>query len=180
MNARLHSKVSDRRWFFFGLALFCLGLSGCPRKGLHRWIFHKYNGSMQYSIGTLGREWRKVKVTENDIAFYNTIYSAIIQINSTCRKDYEDVSLPILRDHLLYGLTDRKIVEKQQRMLDRRAALLTRIKAKLDGVAVEASVMIMKKNSCIYDFAYISRPRHFGRGIGDFYRVIHGFKVLRQ
>lgn len=172
-------------WFARGLfvsaaLMICLLLTGCPRTGLYRWVFHKYNGRMQYSIGGLGRDWRKVRVTENDIAFYNTVYSAIIQVNSTCRKDYEDVSLPILRDHLLYGLTDRKIVEKKQRMLDKRAALLTRIKAKLDGVAVEASVMIMKKNACIYDFAYISRPRHFGRGIGDFYRVIHGFKVLQQ
>jgi hypothetical protein len=161
-------------WFCLCLGL--LLLSGCPASGLHNNIFYK--GNIKYKIGDLGEDWRPIEISENDIAYYNSSFSAIIQINSTCRSDYEDVSLSILLGHLLYGLTDRKVIREEKRMIDNRDALYTELNANLDGVSIQAALLVLKKNECIYDFAYMTRPWNFGRGIGDFHRLIYGFRVL--
>jgi hypothetical protein len=155
-----------------------LGLTGCPTNGLHQGIFYKYGGNLRYRIGPLRKTWRQIKVTENDLAFYHPQYKATIQINSTCRKDYEDASLSTLTDHIFIGLREKKILRQSKRLIDRRAALYTEIVAKLDGVRVTAATIVLKKNACIYDLTYIARPGNFGRGLGEFHRVVHGFKVL--
>ncbi len=156
--------------------MFFLLLSACPGKHFQNWIFQK--DGIRYKIGPLGEGWRRIEVEENDLAFYNDAFYAIIQVNSTCRRDYEDVSLKILTDHLLYGLTERKILLQEKRMIDRREALYTELSAKLDGVEIRAAILVLKKNECIFDFTYLTRPWNFGRGIGDFHRVIYGFKTL--
>jgi hypothetical protein len=63
-------------------------------------------------------------------------------------------------------------------MIDNRDALYTELNANLDGVSIQAALLVLKKNECIYDFAYMTRPWNFGRGIGDFHRLIYGFRVL--
>ena len=160
---------------FLGLLL-AQPLAACSNSGLVGTVFK--DREAHYRIGGLGNRWRQIRITENDVAFYNTDFSAAIQINATCRKDYEDVSLDILIDHLMYGLTHRKIRLKRRMMLDRRAAMYVELTAKLDGVPVRCAMYVLKKNACIYDFAYMVRPSNFGRGIGDFHRVVYGFKVL--
>lgn len=172
------------RWVWWRWALACLcgawlaTSTGCNGNGLHDNVYTKFNGELRYRIGAISKQWRFIKVTENDIAYYHPVFKSMIQVNSTCRKDYEDVSLSTLTDHVFYGLRERKIVIQQKRMIDRRAALYTEILAKLDGVAIKAAVVVLKKNTCAYDFTYISRPDNFGRGLGAYYRVINGFKVL--
>lgn len=159
----------------------CLSLPfcmlGCPG-GLRGAVFYK--GDIRYRIGEISKDWRQIAVSENDLAFYNQTYQALIQINSTCRRDYEDVSLQVLTDHVFYGLTDKKILLQEDRRIDRRGALYTEMTAKMDGQKVKAAVLVLKKNACIYDIAYITKPWDFGRGIGDYFRVIDGFRVLAQ
>lgn len=160
-----------------GMLLLLSGLVGCPKKGLQNdWTY--YEGDIRYKIGKLDSTWRKVKFEENDIAFYNGAFAAIIQINATCRRDYEDVSLKILTDQLLYGLTGRRIKLQEKRIFRRRSALYTELTASLDGVPVRAAMMVMKKDECIYDFTYLARPHNYTRGIGSYHRVLQGFRVL--
>ncbi len=183
-----YSKGSPKRTFplsgaylflyIFASLLIVLSFLGCQKRGLHGWIFYK--GYLRYKIGALDSSWRPIKLAENDIAFYNKTYAALIQVNSTCRKDYEDVSLKILTDHLFYGLQDRKLILQEKRRVARRAALYTEMEASLDGVRVKTAVLVLKKNECIYDFTYLTRPWNFSRGINSFHRVIYGFKVLEQ
>lgn len=154
------------------------GLGGCVQNGLNNGVFYKYGGDLRYRIGAVGTQWRVIKITQNDIAYYNPVFKATINVNSTCRKDYEDVSLSTLTNHIFYELRERKIVRQSKRMLNHRAALYTEIVATLDGVSIRAAALVLKKNSCIYDFFYIARPHNFGRGLSDFYRMLNGFKVL--
>lgn len=164
----------------FGLVLASLAMVvgglGCASTNLQNWVFSK--PGLKYSIGSLGKGWRPIKVSENDVAFYHKTFVAIVQVNSTCRTDFEDASLATLTDHLFNGLTDRKIVHRANRTVDRRAALYTELFAKLDGVSIKASLLVLKKNECVFDFSYMARPWNYGRGIGDFYRLIYGFRVL--
>ena len=162
--------------FLLAGVFFVFLLPSCTRYGLHNWVYR--DAEAHYEIGSLSSRWRRIEISENDIAFYNKDFAASIQVNATCRKDYEDTSLEILTSHVLYGLTERKIIKQRRRTIDRRDALYTEFSAKLDGVAVKAALLILKKNVCIYDFTYITRPWNFGRGIGDFHRVIYGFKAV--
>lgn len=160
----------------------CLGVAmglllvGCPTSGLQQGVFVK--GDLRYAVGVLPKSWSEIKVTENDMAYFHREYGAVIQANSTCRADYEDASLATLTSHLYNGLTDRKIITSQQRTVDKRAALYTELYARLDGVSIQVAILILKKNECVFDFAYFTRPSNFGAGIGDFHRFIFGFRVI--
>lgn len=175
--------VSVKRWFracLLGMVLGSawVGLGGCPTTGLKGSVY--YDGNLRYRVGEIGKDWRFVRVSENNIAYTHETYNAAIQINSTCRKDYEDVPLRILTDHLFYGLTHRKILVQERRRIDARDALYTELTARMDGRPVKAALLVLKKNRCIYDMAYVTLPWNFGLGVGDFYRVIAGFRVLLQ
>ena len=178
VNTRLLFLLLKRREIarFLPFLLGSFFLFGCPPAGLKGWVFYK--DDIRYRIGELDPHWRNIRISENDLAFQSTRYEAAIQINSTCRKDYEDVSLQILTDHVFHGLQDRKIVLQERRRLDDREALYTEITAKMDGKMFKAAIIVLKKNRCIYDLTYITQPWNFGRGVGDYYRVVSGFRVL--
>lgn len=159
-------------WVWLGALLF----SGCPRSGLKQGVFQK--PGLRYAVGKLEGNWRQLDLSENDLAFYNSTFGAVIQANSTCRRDYEDASLGTLTSHLFNGLTARRVHHRERRTIDRRAALYTELTAKLDGVTVRAALLVVKKNECVFDFSYIARPWNFGSGLGQFYRFVYGFRVL--
>lgn len=174
---KMRTSRAVKRWgVLFGLTMLLCGAWGCPNSGLVGSVYHK--GDIRYRVGEVESGWRVVRVTENDIAYQHDKYNAIIQINSTCRQDYEDVPLRILTDHLFYGLTHRKVLVQERRRIDARDALYTELTARMDGRPVKAAMLVLKKNRCIYDMSYITVPWNFGLGVGDFYRIIDGFRVL--
>lgn len=153
-----------------------LTLTGCSNNQLKDNVYKK--GDLRYTVGQLNKRWRRINVAENDLAFFNPSFNTIIQANSTCRADYEDASLSTLTSHLFNGLTNRKVIKQDERIIDRRAALYTEMSARLDGVEVYLAILLLKKDECVFDFAYYARPSTFGSGIGDFHRFIFGFRVL--
>ncbi len=157
--------------FFFGVSLV-----GCSNNQLKDNVYKK--GDLRYTVGQLDKGWRRINVAENDLAFFNPSFNTVIQANSTCRADYEDASLSTLTSHLFNGLTNRKVIKQDERIIDRRAALYTEMSARLDGVEVSLAILLLKKDECVFDFAYYSRPNLFGSGLGDFHRFIFGFRVL--
>lgn len=166
------------RWLLWVVAL-SIGLPfvvGCSGNQLKNGVFKK--GDLRYTVGSLPKTWRRISVAENDLAFFNPSFGSVIQANSTCRADYEDASLSTLTSHLFNGLTNRKITQQAERIVDRRAALYTELTARLDGVLVQTAILLLKKNECVFDFAYYARPHRFGSGVGDFHRFIYGFRVL--
>lgn len=174
-GSRIRSRFSSGGMFVLVFVLL-LFTSGCPATGLKEGVFVK--GELRYTVGSLSGGWREIKVTENDQAYFHRDYGAVIQANATCRADYEDASLATLTSHLFSGLTDRKVIVSQQRTVDKRAALYTELSARLDGVSIQIAILLLKKNECVFDFAYFTRPHNYGRGIGDFHRFIYGFRVL--
>lgn len=110
-----------------------------------------------YRIGELDEGWQRINAPDNDLAFRNEAQHAVIQVNATC-DPLSDVPLSALTNHLLIGFTEREIEDQRLSPLDGREALRTAVSAKLDGVARDLILYVMKKDGCTYDFSLIVRP----------------------
>ncbi|MBX3250607.1 MAG: hypothetical protein KF901_25745 [Myxococcales bacterium] len=100
--------------------------------------------------------WQRLSVgRSNDLAWERA--GAVIQINGACR-DSLDIPLVALTNHLLVGFTEREIVAQELVPMDGREALRTHVRAKLDGVARELVLHVLKKDGCVYDMALVAPP----------------------
>lgn len=133
---------------------------------------------VRYSLGVLPPGWARVKVSDNDVAWYTQETGYALSVNSTCRT-YEDAPLDVLTRHLLMGFTERQPVDAQTVVVDEREALRSRYRAKLDGVPVELLFLVLKKDDCVYDFTYVAPLGHFGDRVDDFDALVRGFHAER-
>jgi hypothetical protein len=149
-----------------------LPLLGCTHRQYSQGVFAK--DGVRYKVGELSRSWRALEVESNDLAYVSNDSPHSLAVNSTCTPT-GDASLQVLTQHLLLGFTDRELVSEEPRMMDGRASLRSRYKAKLDGVPVEMMLVVLKKDGCVYDFTYLSPPGRFDEKRESFERVLAEF-----
>lgn len=82
---------------------------------------------------------------------------SVLQVSARCDRSL-DIPLAALKAHLLIGFTERKEIEERLLPMDGREALETHLRAKVDGVARELILRVLKKDGCVYDLALIARP----------------------
>jgi hypothetical protein len=128
----------------------------------------------RYRFGDPGPGWRRISLTDVDVAWVRDASGHTLSVNSTCT-DYQDVPLTALRRQQMVGFTQSELVEEKEAMLDGRGALFTRWRAKLDGVEVAIGLWTVKKDGCIYDFTYTSPPSAYDDQSQAFARVVQGF-----
>ena len=132
----------------------------------------------RYRVGPLTPSWKRIEVEQNDVAWLHQSEGTLIQVNSRCERSL-DLPLMTLTNHLLIGFTDREFIEQKSVQLDGREALRSHIRAKLDGVPRELVIYVLKKNNCVYDFAYVATPgATFNQFLADFERFVVGFHTL--
>jgi hypothetical protein len=107
-----------------------------------------------YRVGPLDPGYRRVRVDDNDLAFYKP-GAGSIAVNATC-KDYDDVPAEVLLNHLLFGTTHRTFVRDEELSLDGRAARHAVVDAELDGLPVRLEVFVLTRAPCVFDLSYIS------------------------
>lgn len=134
------------------VALCVLACAACT-EGLKGEYFQK--GEVKYRVAELDREaWKKVGFADNDVAWTGP-NGAVLAMNATCR-DYGDPSLEVLTTHMLMGFTDKELKGRKAFMLDGREALESTYTAKLDGVPIDITVVVLKKDGCVHDFSYVA------------------------
>lgn len=158
-----------RRLALVPFALIALSCRGPRMEG---GVFEK--DGVRYRMGELAASWRPVTVEENDVAYVSKDSPHSLAVNSTCQS-HGDPSLEVLTDHLMMGFTDKERVHQERRMLDGRESLRSRYKARLDGVPVEMELVVLKKDSCVYDFTYLSPPGRLEEKRDSFERVLKEF-----
>ena len=122
-------------------------------EGLKGDYFQK--GEVKYHVAELDKDtWKKVGFADNDVAWLGP-NGSVLAMNATC-KDYGDPSLEVLTNHLLMGFSDKQLVERKTFVLDGRDALESTYTAKLDGVPIDISVAVLKKDGCVHDFTYVA------------------------
>lgn len=131
-----------------------LMVAGCSSSPLKQGVYS--DGLVKYEIGNLPDNWKRLEVEDqNDLAWIDKADGSIIQVNSTC-KHSDDIPLKSLTRHLLIGFTETKLLQQDTITIAAREALQTRLIAKLDGVPRALLLVVMKKDTCLYDFALLS------------------------
>lgn len=130
-------------------------------------------GATAYRVGGLSSLWLRVYGKGPDLVFRHR-HGGTIVANSQCRSG-EDVPLEVLQNHLLFGMDRQAEAPPQTLTLDGRAALRSRVRAALDGVAVELDLVVLKKDGCIYDLQLIAGATEFTSRQDDFAAFWQGF-----
>jgi hypothetical protein len=135
-----------------GLALIaCLGACAGLSHGIYR------DGTTHYRVGDVPSGWQSLTLEGNDVTWLSRDSAHSVAVNATC-VDHEDSNLAVLTRHLLMGFSQQQVLTQATVTLDGREALRSHVLARLDGVAVELVLVVLKKNGCVYDFTYLSPP----------------------
>jgi hypothetical protein len=172
---RLQSDVegsSLRRPGAIAVIAVCLLLGGCRSVSLRDGVVT--TPDTRYRIGPVPSTWSQVNLKDSDLSWVTNPSAYAFWVDSTC-KEYQDVPLVALNRQLLIGFTDAQRLEQTTNTIDGRDALFSHYLAKMDGVARELGLVVLKKDGCIYDFAYIAPPGSYGVHRGEFEALVNGF-----
>lgn len=137
--------------------------------------------ALEYKTGSLSADWLKQnddeKESSADEIYLNAKTSAFLSMDSMCRR-YPDSSLESLSRQLLVPMTESVMQSQEKITLDGREGLMTKVSGTLDGVAVEAQFVVVRKNECIFDFSLVSRNSILPDDATAFRRYYEGFKYL--
>jgi len=158
------------------LLLGVLALAGCPAVKVRNDEVSKER--TRYRFGDPGPDWRRVSLTDVDVAWVRDSSGHTLSVNSMCQ-DYQDAPLAALRRQQLVGFTQTERVEEREEMLDGRAALFSRWRARMDGVPVELGLWTLKKDGCIYDFTYTSPRDAYEEQSQALAKLVQGFGTER-
>jgi hypothetical protein len=135
------------------LALACLSVS-CGGTRFDGQVFR--NDELAFRVNRVPSAWRQVEARGALLVFRDDSVPASIAINGRCGKDGDDVPLESLTHHLFLSFTERSVENQVRIPLARREALVTQMIAKLDGVTKRYSVVVLKKDGCVYDFFHVA------------------------
>lgn len=160
-----------------GLGLCCVG--ACGGTQFDGTVYEDHEVRM--AVGSPGPGWQRAGLgDDNDLAWVNRDAGAILQVNGSCDPAL-DIPLESLTGHLLIGFTEREVQGRSRDSLDGRESLRTVVSAKLDGVARDLTLTVLKKDGCVYDLSLITVPgRDQSQAEAAYARVLGGFRTLHQ
>lgn len=110
-----------------------------------------------------------------DLAYENPDTGAIISLNSLCRK-YTEATLDSLTSNLVRGIGARETLARKELTIDGAPALDTLFSGEVDKVRLHIRTVVLIKDSCTYDFLFVSVPKRSGTGSNDFETFLASFK----
>ena len=136
------------------------------------------SGKLAFRVGPVPGSWRRLDVNDAAVAFRDDAAQATVLVNGRCDVVGDDAPLAALTAHLLIGTTDRAIRSEDTVPFDGREARHTILTARLDGVAKTFDLFVLKKDGCVYDFAYITAPEGYAVTAPAFQSFVSGFHTL--
>ena len=135
-------------------------------------VLHK--GHVTVRMGAVPPAWSSVSVDGADVAWRDDAAQASVLLDVRCHERDGDAPLGSLTAHLIMGTTERNVVTQDTLPFDGREAQHTVMTAKLDGVALQYDLYVMKKDGCVYDLVYVAPPDRFTQGAPEFERFATG------
>ena len=129
-----------------------------------------------YKIGDLPTSWKRMSLRYADLAFANKADGSTLLVNSSCDKT-EDTPAIALTWHLLIGMTEQNIISQKPFAVSGREGLETTAEAKIDGVKRKFRMLVLKKNSCVYDIVLSTSPKKFEENLPVYEAAVKGFDV---
>jgi hypothetical protein len=153
-----------------------LALVSCTATSYEGQIFRR--GQLAYQTGSLPPEWQRIRVEDANLAFKHRDGGAII-CNAICGQSrIEDVPLDVLLNHALFGVEEKKEIEREELKLDSRGALRAHVVGTVDGAPIELELVVLKKDNCTFDFQLVASIDDFPARRGDFERFYKAFHKL--
>ncbi len=150
---------------------------GASRPAFDGTVFH--HGAVAFRVPAVPAGWTRLQVPDAALAFRDEAHDASVLVNARCGEKDGDAPLVALTNQLVMGTTERAHTLEETVPFDGREARHTRMTAKLDGVARDFDIFVMKKDGCVYDFVYVSAPEHAVAGAPDFEGFVKGFHTVR-
>jgi len=133
---------------------------------------------VRFTTGPLPAGWRQLRRGEAKAAFLNEARGQSIMLNVVYAPNRK-ANLKALRNHLLFDLTGRNILEHELIEVDDREALWTVVEARLDGAAVKMALVVVRIDDWVYDMVYVSDPDRYEECLADFRGFIKNFHQQR-
>jgi hypothetical protein len=160
---------------FHGIVALSLAVGCVHADSVDAGVLHK--GTLQVALGPVPDSWRRIRVDGADVAFRDDARQGSALLDVRCGSRDDDAPLAILTENLVMGTTERDIEGQEVIPFDRREAMHTRLRAKLDGVPMQYDIYVMKKDGCVYDVVYVAPPSRFAEGDVDFERFVGGLRT---
>jgi hypothetical protein len=139
-------------------------------------VFHA--GRASFRTGPIATSWQRVDVHGAMLAFRDAESGGSVHVYGRCGQDADDVPLTALTNHLLIGFTEREVKEQRVLPMDGREAMHTVVLGKLDGVRMQMSIYVLKKDGCVYDLVWVAPPERFDGGASRFDEFAAGFGAV--
>ena len=132
--------------------------------------------AQNYKFQAPSSDWEQRPPLEGaDFFFENKKSGATLSVSSICER-YEEASLVSLANSALSPLGFYKEKERRSLTVDGREALGVYVESKLDGVAVEVELVVMRKNDCLFDFSLQSAPKISNSERKEFLKSLESFR----
>jgi len=131
---------------------------------------------VRYRIEEPKDGWVRIGFEQANVAFFHRGLNASLLVNSHCQ-GVADAPLEALSEQLLFGMTERVVVEEQRLMQSHREGLQRIVSAKLDGVQRSLATFVEKKDGCVYDLVLDAPPSSFDEALPAFVRAREGLRI---
>ena len=118
----------------------------------------KKNTAIQFEAPTA--PYSKLNVSSADTVWQSSDTGNTIAINSTCQKK-EEKDLNALEKNILLGVDHLNILSEQTQKYNGEDARRVVAEGKTEGIPIQADILILEKNKCTYDLAYIARKKTY-------------------
>jgi len=160
-----------------GAAAAAISLSACGGATFDGRVFR--SDELSFRVEKTPAEWRPINAEGALLAFRDDSASSSVAVSGRCGKDGDDVPLEALTHHLFLQFTDRTVESQTRVQLSGREALRTDLTARLDGVEKHFTVVVLKKNGCVYDFVEIAPPAGGTEGRKRFDAFVDSFSTIQ-
>jgi hypothetical protein len=154
-----------------------VALAGCAGTRIDNGVFHARSG---YRVAVPGPDWR---IDEDDrradLALRHREAPAAMAVTASCDPQVVRRSPELLERHLLLGLRDRTVIERNEAPLNggraRHEVVEGRMRQSQGRVRVEAYTM--RDERCLYDVLYVADPEVFDAHRPAFQRFVDTFAM---
>ena len=153
--------------------LLLLSLLGCAGpSGLKQGVYQ--DAQVRYRVVSPGAAWKPVRLQTADLSWFQPTTGSTLLVNSNC-KGVKDVPLHSLTQHLLIGMTEKKIRSQEIIPFSNREALETEAQSKVDGVPHRMKMLVFKKDGCVYDLVFTAHPNFYEEDLAAYARTKGSF-----
>lgn len=117
--------------------------------------------------------------TATDISFQSKKTASSITLNSACRESLRLRSQPLASytRSLLLGMTDINLKEEKNMKVQSLPALQTTVRGRMNDEPIMLRAIVFKKDNCLYDLLYVSRPQHFKTHESTFTKFVNSIQI---